>query len=87
MPGPLIDRRAALLYLFAEPTAWGDGRPVDRRAVARHRTEIATFAELVAGDEVTFLSLAWSDLLSAWANADNAGLRRHAEAVRISFVV
>lgn len=85
--GPVSGRRAALLYLFAEPTSWGDGRPVDRGAVARHRTEIATFAELLAGDEVVFLSLSWSDLLSAWANAKDVGLRRHADAVRTKFAL
>jgi hypothetical protein len=48
-------RAPALFYIFAEP-AEGGGHPVAAAALARHRDEIARFAQSVAGDEVTFHS-------------------------------
>lgn len=82
---PTGGRQAALLYLFAEPATWGDGRPLNPAATARHREEIAAFAGMIAGDEVRFLALAWSDLLASWEATSDVNLRRHASAVRMRF--
>jgi hypothetical protein len=52
--GEVFRKRAVLLYLFAEPDRWPDGRPVSTTDIRLHREEIANFATLVAGNEVEF---------------------------------
>lgn len=74
---------AVLVYLYAEPEAWASGKPVDAGKRAAHRRDIARFADLVAGDDVVFVPLAWEDLLRQWAAVP--ALRAHAEAVRARF--
>lgn len=70
-----------LFYLYAEPDEWVSGRPVDERAKARHRMEIASFASVVEGDEVEFVSCDYATLLDQWAQCDNADVRDHAARV------
>lgn len=79
-------RHSVLLYLFAEPEFWSNGRAVSRDAIARHRDEVETFSRLVAGDEVPFLSLSWYDLLSSW-EAGPTDIRPHARVVREYFSI
>ncbi len=62
-------KRAYLVYLYAEPSSWPDGRPIEAAVHARHNDEISRFGARVAGDEVTFSSLRYSDLLAAWKRA------------------
>jgi hypothetical protein len=73
-------RGAVLVYLHAEPQSWGNGKPVDPAAIKRHRTEVASFARAVKGDDVTFVALTWAGLLAQWENA--AALAAHAASVR-----
>ncbi|OYW57525.1 MAG: hypothetical protein B7Z31_09720, partial [Rhodobacterales bacterium 12-65-15] len=42
-------RGAVLVYLHAEPQNWANGKPVDPKAISRHRTEVAGFARAVKG--------------------------------------
>lgn len=60
-------RGAVLVYLHAAPTHWSSGKPVDAKAITRHQAEIAEFARVVKGDDVTFVPLRWADLLAEWA--------------------
>lgn len=60
-------RGAVLVYLHAAPAQWANGKPVDPKAIARHQAEVADFGRAVKGDDVTFASLRWSDLLAQWA--------------------
>lgn len=60
-------KRALLLYVYAEPATWANGKPVDPARIAAHRADVALFADTVAGDEVTFASLRWADLMAQWA--------------------
>ena len=78
-------KKAYLLYLYAEPRSWPDGRDVDRTRIALHREEIADFAERVRGDEVIFRALDWSSLLGTWEEASDRELNRHAQRVRQAF--
>ena len=60
-----------LLYVYAEPDAWPDtGHPVDDNAKARHREEIASFANQVGGDEVVFGACSYRQLLDVWLSGD-----------------
>jgi hypothetical protein len=73
-------RGAVLVYLHAEPQTWGNGKPVEPAAIARHRSEVASFARAVKGDDVTFVALTWADLLAQWAKTP--ALVAHTAAVR-----
>jgi hypothetical protein len=73
-------RGAVLVYLHAEPQSWASGKPVDPKAIARHRTEVASFARAVKGDDVTFVALTWAELLTQWSKTP--ALVAHTAAVR-----
>jgi hypothetical protein len=70
-------KRPVLLYLYAEPAHWANGRPVDPARIAQHRADLALFAQSVEGDEVLFAAMTWAELLGLWmadpATAAHAG--------------
>lgn len=75
---------AVLVYLYAEPPLWPrTGKPVDPARIRAHRHEVAQFAGLVKGDQVTFVALRWAELLADWAG--RPGLAPHAAAVAERF--
>lgn len=74
---------AVLLYLYAEPALWANGKPVDPARIEAHRREVQAFGAAVAGDEVVFVSLRWAVLLRQWARVPK--LAAHAEAMRVRF--
>ena len=74
-------KRPILLYLFVEPSEWPDGRPIDPRQVAKHRSEAMTFAEEVKGAEVAFALCSYNQLLAAFAASPVPGVREHASSV------
>lgn len=76
-------RGAVLVYLHALPAAWASGKPLDPALGAQHETEIARFAEAVAGSDVTFVALRWRDLLAQWAASP--ALAAHAAAITARF--
>jgi hypothetical protein len=73
-------RGAVLVYLYAEPAEWANGKPVSPDAIARHRAEVADFARAVRGDDVTFMALRWADLVDQWAK--DPALFAHATALK-----
>lgn len=74
---------AVLVYLYAEPRAWGSGKLVDRERIAVHRREVKEFASKVAGDAVVFVPLRWADLLTQWQALP--ALAAHVTALRERF--
>lgn len=74
---------SVLVYLYAEPRAWGSGKLVDRERIAVHRREVAEFAAAVRGDSVTFVPLRWADLLAQWQT--KPALADHVAALRGKF--
>jgi hypothetical protein len=79
------NKRPVLLYLYAEPDRWPDGRPIPLRDIEEHRHEIATFADFVAGDEVAFRAITYRDMLRSWDCSRRIDVRQHVEAVRRRF--
>lgn len=72
---------SVLVYLYAEPPQWAvSGKPVDPARIALHRREVAQFAGLVRGDQVTFAPLKWSDLLADWTK--HPALAAHASGLK-----
>jgi hypothetical protein len=78
-------KKPLLLYLYAEPISWPDGRPIPAKQIAAHRNEISLFAERVAGDEVSFAALSYRELLNAWRNSKDMNVRAHADVIMATF--
>lgn len=79
--------RPILFYLYAEPQRWPDQRIISDAARHEHRAEISRFADLVAGDEVTFRSCSYRELLVGWLASPCAKIRAHSEAVSGRFAI
>lgn len=77
----------ALIYLFAEPTAWPDGRPVSMHAKQAHEADVQKFSSLAMGGEVEFGMCTYRELLSAFLDADNPLVQNHADNLRKAFDV
>jgi len=82
------DRRKkspVLVYLYAEPAAWPDGRPVNTAQIKTHLEEINRFADLVDGAEVKFCSCSYGALLSAMRKSHSDRVQSHAETISAVF--
>jgi hypothetical protein len=77
------NRTPVLFYLFAEPAA-RNGHAIVPVDLARHRDEIARFAEAVAGDEVIFRSASYREWLGTWRSLDSI-IAAHGQAIMDSF--
>jgi hypothetical protein len=76
-------KKARLIYLYAEPMAFPDGRAIAHSDIAAHRAEVADFAAAISNsDETAFHSLSYGRLLREWAASGNEALRHHAGAIR-----
>jgi hypothetical protein len=78
-------KRPILLYLYAEPRSWPDGRIIDHADLEEHRAEIARFAAAVDGDEVGFRSASYGELLATWLGSHDDTIRAHALALADRF--
>jgi hypothetical protein len=58
--------KPVLMYLYAEPEAFSNGRAVGQDKLEAHQADIAMFAQAVEGDEVGFVPMAWADMLALW---------------------
>ncbi len=76
-------RSPALFYIFAEPAA-RNGHAIAPDDLARHRNEIARFAGVVAGDDVTFHSASYREWLGSWRGLDR-DTAAHRDAVLETF--
>jgi hypothetical protein len=75
-------KRPVLFYLYAEPERWpGDKGAVPSEHRMRHGAEVTAFWDMVRGDEVTFHSCCYSELLAGWAAEPNRVISAHAAAV------
>jgi len=78
-------KQAVLLYLYAEPQAWPDGRLISRAEHTLHLAEIARFAEMVTSDEVAFCACSYGDLLAKWNASLDSAVRAHAAELAARF--
>lgn len=76
-------RGAVLVYLYAQPQAWANGKPIDPAKHADHEREVDQFAQAVRGDQVVFAPVKWADLLAQWS--DIPDLSAHAKAITSRF--
>jgi hypothetical protein len=75
-------RKAILLYLYAAPQRWPDGRNISAESIERHAAEIDQFNGRVAGADVEFRSCGYATLLDAMSASRDLSVRDHAAAIR-----
>lgn len=82
-------KSATLIYLYAEPKTYPDGRPIPAGEITAHRAELARFAKAVSDPtaEVRFESLCYAELLANWRLSPNEALQKHALALSLRFDV
>ncbi|GJL98015.1 MAG: hypothetical protein DHS20C06_18320 [Hyphobacterium sp.] len=73
-----------LVYLYASPNKWPDGRTVKPEHKAAHHAEIDVFGAAVAGGRVAFRPMAYRDLLENWHRLGGERAA-HADAVLSAF--
>lgn len=76
-----LGKRPVLYYIYDEPRE-RSGKPISQSSISLHREEIATFAKVVAGDEVRFASSSYRAWLSQWRTPKTM---RHAQALNVRF--
>ncbi|QCO54498.1 hypothetical protein EOK75_00855 [Pseudorhodobacter turbinis] len=76
--------RPVLLYLYAEPATWANGKAVDPALIEAHRADMKLFSESVEGDEVGFAEMTWDEMLTLWGRGKMA-LAEHASRLRDQF--
>lgn len=74
-----------LFYLYAEPSEWPDGRPVDEDAIVSHRDDIRRFSDAVNGAEVGFSSCTYKSLLKKMRDSEDTGVVAHANTIEAEF--
>lgn len=74
-----------LIYLYAEPATWPDGRAVDAKDIQEHREDVVRFSLAVVGAEVAFNYLTYAQLLQNWLNSADPALMAHASAIHGHF--
>lgn len=82
--GQKSGHRVGLLYLYAEPRAFPDGRPIPAASIKLHREEVAAFsAEVSSGTcDVAFHSLSYSQLITHWTGQSELAVHAAALAAR-----
>jgi hypothetical protein len=83
----LRGKMPVLIYLYAQPNTWPDGREISKQHRDAHSFEIARFQRCVAGSEVSFHPVSYAELLSAWLSSEIENIRNHASRVRAHFLV
>ncbi len=71
------NKKAALVYLYAEPQAWAGGRPVDRNTCEMHSKEVEQFAALVTGASVLFRACTYRQMLATFEMSVDHNVQRH----------
>ena len=68
-----------LVYLYAEPSIWPDGKEVNLLHMNEHMGELRQFGDEVSGAEVIFSACSYRSLLQQWRGQTDSEIRSHAE--------
>lgn len=79
-------KRAALVYVYAEPRKYPNGRAILEADFTAHRHEVNRFAKAVEGAEVRFSALTHKALNKEFETSTSPSLVFHANAVRAAFL-
>lgn len=78
-------RQPVLVYLYAEPLSWPDGRVISATALRAHREEIDRFGDIVSGSTVAFVAISYAQLFDAMEASGSAAVRDHCQTIRTVF--
>lgn len=81
----LKTKSPVLVYLYAEPTVWPDGRSIPISSLNLHAQEASEFAHRVEGAEVIFRTCTYTNLLETFLRSASAEVRRHGRTIRETF--
>jgi hypothetical protein len=78
---------AKLVYLYAEPKHYPDGRSMLSADIIAHRKEVGAFANAIATtlSDVEFFCLTYSELLKSWARSNDRDVRIHSKLISQHF--
>jgi hypothetical protein len=85
--GQKAGRTALLVYLFAEPKAWPNGRSITDQQRAAHTEEARCFVRMVGGAEVRFELCTYQELFAHLKKSDSSQVRDHLPAIAGGFDV
>lgn len=74
-----------LVYLYAEPPSWPDGRIIEDALHNQHRQEIKDFSQAAHGAEVRFASCSYQALLGAMLACGDQVVADHGARVHAEF--
>ncbi len=74
-----------LVYLYAEPAEWPDGRSIASSSLNLHAREASDFARRVEGAEVVFRTCTYANLLETFLRSASADVRKHGRTIREKF--
>jgi len=82
-------KRPVLIYLYAEPAAFPDGRKVPLELLSRHRAEVENFSSAIVdpAHEVEFAATSYAALLANWTEHLDEAVRAHGAKMRERFDV
>lgn len=79
-----LGKRAALLYLYADPDAWLDGRAIPAGTRSEHALHLKAFAEATTEADVRFAAATYAQLFQIWVEGEH-DVQNHARAVMTHF--
>jgi hypothetical protein len=81
----LKNKSPVLVYLYAEPVGWPDGRVIPVSSLKLHAQEASEFAHRVEGAEVTFRICTYRNFLKTFLRSASADVRRHGREILETF--
>ena len=78
-------KAAVLVYLYAEPETWGNGKLVNHDDKKVHAQEAERFASEVAGADVAFMICTYRKLLKTLRETSDTGLCHYADMIEARF--
>jgi Restriction Endonuclease associating with ARP len=78
-------KQSVLLYLYAEPDAWADGRRISQDAIESHSRQVRKLLVETEGAEVRMMACSYRELLDGWLRNGGPALRAHADVLLRTF--
>jgi hypothetical protein len=83
--GKKREKLPVLIYLYAEPKSWPDGKAVEQELRQQHRNEMKAFAQEVVDAQVRFATCSYGELLAAFMSSPDQGLAKHTAKIQKVF--
>lgn len=74
-----------LIYLYAEPQNWPDGRAIEEEPRQQHRDEMEAFGREVAGAQTRLATCSYRELLAAFMSSPDLVVAEHGARIQKDF--